>query len=712
MNKSLLIAALAAACPAGAMAATDPGALAPLPTATEKKARLVQTWQNQINLPYANQLGKANGSGVLVGIADTGAEISNAMLRGQVVKSYNVFDASTSVPDTVGHGTHVAGLVAGTTANGATYQGVAMGAKLAIAKVFDGSGSTSSTRIDQGINWLVNTAKAPIISLSLGGSSPANLLALRDGVAKGVLFTIAAGNDGKASVSWPAHYASQAWANNQIIVVGAVDANNKLASFSNYGADTAAWYVVAPGVNVASSYLGNQAAYMSGTSMATPIVAGQAALIKSNWSFLGASTISQIIFKTATHLGKGTDTAPDPVYGWGLINVARSMGPVGALLSATAGKPVALGSALMVSSVGTFSTKSLGFIGVDQFGRGFDVDVGKNLQAAVPAAANAGILFGAFDRQEALVEQVHGRQSLTYGGGDRLAIASRSANGTIVGAGSGSMSASFFGLAATGLAPFAASGEGKFNAPYFGMVHDARHAGVSMMMGESRRLRLGVLTEGSAQGEVLPTLTPYARRTLVSVEIEQRSGRAVGVFSGGILRESGSLLGSMQGSAMAFNSAARTMFISLSLGYELTPQLSLVSMASAGHTAGFQNADSLVSQVSSVGTVAYSAGLAARQIFSSDDRFGLTLTVPTKVTKGALSLTGAVAQHDDGSLSYATRTLNLAPSATERDLEMTYSQPLDKVARLSGALMLRMNPGHEAQTPHDMLLGVRYSRKF
>ena len=73
---------------------------------------------------------------------------------------------------------------------------------------------------------------------------------------------------------------------------------------------------------------------------------------------------------------------------------------------------------------------------------------------------------------------------------------------------------------------------------------------------------------------------------------------------------------------------------------------------------------------------------------------------------------GALVQREDGALSYVNRTLNLAPSATERDLELTYSRPLGAAAKLSGALMLRINPGHDASSPRDMLLGVRYGRKF
>lgn len=356
------------------------------------------------------------------------------------------------------------------------------------------------------------------------------------------------------------------------------------------------------------------------------------------------------------------------------------------------------GGVVMLSNTGSILATPAYLRASDPF---FERAADAAIVPGVFGATSAAQLFSAFDRHDAALDQGRARA-----GDDGRTGAARYA--TFVGA----SDASFFGLAATGLTPLAASGDGKFNAPYYAMVHDARHAGLSVALGDRSRLRLGLLYEGAASSEVLPTLSPYARRTLVSAELEQRVGRAVGVLSAGMLRESGSLLGSLQGSALALNTAARTSFASFSLGYALAPQLSLVGMASAGHTAGFRNADSLVTQVSSVGTVAYSVGLAARQLFDSRDRFGLTLTVPTKVTDGALSLAGALVQREDGALSYVNRTLNLAPSATERDLEMTYARPLTGLAKLSGALMLRVHPGHDASSPRDLLLGLRYGRKF
>lgn len=268
------------------------------------------------------------------------------------------------------------------------------------------------------------------------------------------------------------------------------------------------------------------------------------------------------------------------------------------------------------------------------------------------------------------------------------------------------------GAAGPALALFAASREGPFNAPYFAMVHGARYTGVGMPAGQDGRLRLGVLSATGGHLDVLPSMTMFAKRTLVSAEYEQRSGNAVALFSVGVLRESGSLLGSAYGNELAHKSSARTAFSSISLGYALSPRVSLVGMAAAGRSSGIDFADGTKVTPAGVRTVAYSMGLSARRLWRASDRLSLTLTVPTMVTQGATGLSTGVSQRDDGSLAFSTRTLNLAPSATERDLEMTYGRELGRYERIAGTVLVRVNPGHDAATPSQLLFGVRYGRRF
>jgi hypothetical protein len=294
----------------------------------------------------------------------------------------------------------------------------------------------------------------------------------------------------------------------------------------------------------------------------------------------------------------------------------------------------------------------------------------------------------------------------------RFALVGKTARGTLFGAGAAASSTTFFGLPASGLAPHMTQRSNSFAPPYYAMVHGAKHAGVSFKSGTQARWRLGVLTEGSRHADPLPTWTPYAKRTLISVEYERRAGSALAIVSAGVLRESGALLGTVQPNSQMPGGSARTTFAAISVGYAMTPRWSLVGMASAGRTQGLDQQERLGVERASVSTAAFSVGLSGRQIWTRDDRIGLTLTIPNKVTQGSGSLSGAVLHREEGALSYTSRNLNLAPNATEGDLELSYSRKAGEQGRLAAAMMLRLHPGHDAATPRELLFGVRYSRKF
>jgi subtilisin family serine protease len=212
------------------------------------------------------------GAGVTAYVIDSGIDISHADFGGRASYGYNFVGApseeGTVANDCDGHGTHVAGTVGG------TQYGVAKGVNLVAVRVLDCEGLGTSEDVIQGIDWVTaNAAKPAVANMSLGG--PKDLAineAVSRSVAGGVTYAVAAGNESAdACDSSPASAA-------QAIGVGATDNLDVRAWFSNYGKCTT---IYAPGVNIVSAAAGTAQGTLtaSGTSMASPHVAGAAALL-------------------------------------------------------------------------------------------------------------------------------------------------------------------------------------------------------------------------------------------------------------------------------------------------------------------------------------------------------------------------------------------------------------------------------------------------
>jgi subtilisin family serine protease len=712
------------------------------PTAAEKTARSYQGWLNQINKPYANQLGSGNGAGVTVGVVDTGVQVSHPSLKGQVLATYNAFTGGTDVTDQQGHGTHVSGIIAGSTANGGMLEGLAPGAKLVMAKVFTTGGSDSVT-IGKGIDWVVNVQKAPILSLSLGSSAVSMQTNIQNAVTKGTLITAALGNDGKATASWPAEFAKASWAKGQIIAVGALDANNKRASFSNYDPTLANWTVFAPGVNVASSYstpsTPSAYAYMSGTSMATPIVAGQAALIKSNWNFLPAADIAQVIFQSATHLCSDSASATvcaarttaDALYGWGLVNVGASLQPIGSLNVGTkTGTVVSYAGAALASPKSGLASglKGITTLAVDKFNRGFVVNLASAVTAATvttgstPTSAAAsvsanGVKFSAeyvaVNSVQNLWSSADSASSTSLG---KVSYSFTNDRGTSYGFGTGGTAASYFGLQSTGLAPLSLNGEGShFNAPYFDLAESATHFGYGTRLKNGSTLRLGLLSQGASDSSsLLAQALPVKARSLATLELQTALGEATGVMTLGQLQESDSALAMSGNGALGLNARTSTSFVTLAAALPLAHKTVFSAMATLGRTAAYTNtAGSLIDGASASNSAAWSLGLAKQDILRDGDQLGLTLAMPLRSTSGSLQITTAVSQSQaDGALQYASQSASLAPTGSERDLELAYSTPMRFGGRLTALAQVKLQPGHDAEAPTQFGLGVKYVRSF
>lgn len=268
------------------------------------------------------------GSGVVVGHLDTGVDASHDALAAAIAayaEFNNLGELIENAParDSGDHGTHTAGTIAGRAVNGRSI-GVAPEARIVSAMVIEGGDVIA--RILGGLDWVIGM-NARVLSMSLGlrGWWEDFVPLVRRLRSRGVLPVIAAGNEGAGFTRSPGNYP-------EALSVGAIDSNGQVASFSssqrfNRAKDPIIPDVVAPGVAVLSSIPGNAYAEMPGTSMATPHVAGIAALLMSAAPHATIDQIEAAIFASSQTLGQ-----PQARVGRGEVNAKRALDALNAAL--------------------------------------------------------------------------------------------------------------------------------------------------------------------------------------------------------------------------------------------------------------------------------------------------------------------------------------------------------------------------------------------
>lgn len=245
----------------------------------------------------------SHGAGVTVAVIDSGVAKHTAL--DEVVADYRNFSSDSDVHDTLGHGTHVAGVIG---ARSGMAKGIAPGVKILSLKVLGHSGMGSNEAVARAVTHAAE-ANVDLICMSLGSTRPDSRLheAIRAASAAGIIIVCAAGNDG-GGVNYPAAFP-------ETLAVGAVDRNGNLCEFSSRGKEIA---VAAPGADITSTWLANGYATISGTSMAAPFVAGVLSLYVSAAKKDGRKIdIHKALSETCRDVG---EAGRDPMYGWGLMD--------------------------------------------------------------------------------------------------------------------------------------------------------------------------------------------------------------------------------------------------------------------------------------------------------------------------------------------------------------------------------------------------------
>ena len=267
------------------------------------------------------------GDGVTVAVVDTGIAPHSALT--DAVVDYRNFTGDSEQYDTVGHGSHVAGVIG---ARSGVAKGIAPGVKMLSLKVLGHSGMGSNKSVADAVRYATD-AECDIICMSLGSPNPSAELhdAIKAANDAGVIIVCAAGNDG-GPVNYPAAFM-------ETIAVGAVDKDGNVCPFSSRGKEI---IVSAPGQDITSTWINNGYATVSGTSMAAPFVAGVLSLwVSANKRHgeINHSSAVEALMQTSRDVGP---PGKDNDYGWGLVQPSKLLPsqPAGVTIYIPGGKVV------------------------------------------------------------------------------------------------------------------------------------------------------------------------------------------------------------------------------------------------------------------------------------------------------------------------------------------------------------------------------------
>lgn len=705
------------------------------------------------------------GSGAVVAVVDTGVDLGNTDLDGNIVsgggRSFfnngseggNGDEDGTSAAtqdNTYWHGTHVAGIIAAEKNNSGTH-GIAYDAKILPVNVYSYTDKQIyDVDIAAGIDYAVSK-NVNVINLSLGGgeSGLTNTIAsLKSAVTKDILIAAATGNlfaeeaaNAELQPIFPAALAGDSTVNKgtpgdgvdtggenigALIAVGATDSSNNLASFSHHCGAAQEWCMVAPGVLVISTFPENGLQLSSGTSMAAPHIAGAAAILKDAFSHLSSREIAEILLNTATDLGAA---GVDSVYGHGLLNLSAATEPLGTT-SVPTGASVSSNSFTVSSSninlsaaFGDAISTSSTTIGVlDDYKRLYNVELSSLTHSS--ASITADDMFADFaeplirnrnnitENMSFAFESVRPRDEVDIKEPDYESNEYSRASFTVK-----SESSEFsvnYNIAAN-----KAFGTSALQHDYASNLLSDTTAGNPVLGLVQRGLTtinrididdkhsLNMASFSGEQENVSGNISGFVGEILYNTSDNLKFS-----FQAGYMFEDETFMGSAASGAFQLDDGVSTLFYNIATDFNLGNGINIFGSYNVAESELAAAEDSILSDVSNITFDSFSLGIAKHSSFSSNDIAGFVISQPLRAKSGNVTITAPISRNIDGDLFFQTSSISLSPTGREIDLEAFYSFAINNASSLKTSIMHRTQPGHIENAESESIFAIKFVKNF
>jgi len=701
------------------------------------------------------------GDGVKIGIVDSGIQTNHVDLAANYISSgsRDYVNSDSDPMDDYGHGSHVASIAAAAKNDSGMY-GVAYNSNILAEKALDSSGNGFESDVASGIENASNNG-AKIINLSLGGGADTGVKsALLTAKSANALTVAAAGNSGNsAQPDYPARYASDASLTGYVLAVVAVNSSSTIAGFSSLCGDAKDYCLAAPGVSIygassdtnsigGSGLNGAKYVTINGTSMATPHVAGAAAVLRAAWPILTAPQVAQILLTTATDLGA---TGVDTTYGHGLLNLYAAVQAQGQNILGYGANIYSGGYDVNSSSISGSSIFGDAFasnvapqlndaVFFDDYGRDYKAFLGNKITSQNNNSLNlSGILLNNFQTKSVPLRfGFEGRNNFKFNYTDyRNSAQNFSRIDKSQDPQSGLRQGFSFTRNSSDITPnlkfgfsvnvdeISANNQKEFGNfgfisqnnlgenPYQSFLQNNQQRNFNQLFAKkdffANKFSLNFSYQSSYNSEQILQNFSQKQNQITDVSFAfkpEKFGNYLVSF-GNLTEFDNNLLNSKSLGAFETAGNVKTSYVKFSTNHELFKNLFLISSYSEGISKIPGNSQGIFRSFNNVKSRSASIGLVCEKIFNG--KVGVNYLEPMRVYRGSVDINIPTGIDVNGNLIRYQTTASLAPKGKEQDLDFFYSRNLNTDSQIKFNLIVQKNAGNNFNAATNYLGMVQYS---